>query len=335
MSCCLTKGSSVLRRERKIGLKKEDASGCKRGEMKSRGAEMRLPREKEKKERLEKLKRGREELRKRKRDVLILRKSNKRKEKKRGRLRRDLPDRKMRRGRRCRREGIKMVVIEVDLGEVVEAIVKMMVQDQEEGEELGNLAKEAGGIENRASVMNGLDHVAEEEEIGTEMIEIGCLQDVVLLLEIVMVLIVDPAVMIVEMMALLNVVDRLQDAVSPLQEIAGGVEAVVKTDLHVETTLLPVVDETKMIEVECGEVVVATVIVMMVPDVMTVLDQEEAEVELGDLEVEVGEIESREEMTDPGMMTAALEMIAVHVTTVVLVAALNVVALEMMTTDPQ
>merc|ERR1719495_2164019 len=168
-----------------------------------------------------------------------------------------------------------------------------------------------------------------EEEIGTEMIEIGCLQDVVLLLEIVMVLIVDPAVMIVEMMALLNVVDRLQDAVSPLQEIAGGVEAVFKTDLHVETTLLPVVDETKMIEVECGEVVVAIVIVMMVPDVMTVLDQEEAEVELGDLEVEVGEIESREEMTDPGMMTAAL------VTTGVLVAALNVVALEMMTTDPQ
>merc|ERR1719495_1848371 len=174
-----------------------------------------------------------------------------------------------------------------------------------------------------------------EEEIGTEMIEIGCLQDVVLLLEIVMVLIVDPAVMIVEMMALLNVVDRLQDAVSPLQEIAGGVEAVVKTDLHVETTLLPVVDETKMIEVECGEVVVATVIVMMVPDVMTVLDQEEAEVELGDLEVEVGEIESREEMTDPGMMTAALEMIAVHVTTVVLVVASNVADLAMMTTDPQ
>jgi len=335
MSCCLTKESNVLRRERKIGLKKEDASGCKRGEMKSRGAEMRLPKEKEKKERLEKLKRGREGLRKRKRDVLILRKSSKRKEKKRGRLRRDLPDRKMKRGRRCRREGIKMVVIEVVLGEVVEETVKMMVQGLVVGEVLGNLAKEAGGIENRASEMNGLDHVVEGDVIGTEMIEIGCLQDVVLLLEIVTVLIVDPAVMIVEMMALLNVVDRLQDAVSPLQEIAGGVEVVVRTDLHAETILLPVVDETKMIEVECGEVVVATVIVMMVLDVMKVLDQEEEEVELGDLEVEAGEIESREEMMDRGMMIVALEMIVVHEMTVVLVVASNAADPAMMTTDPQ
>merc|ERR1712098_556152 len=111
----------------------------------------------------------------------------------------------------------------------------------------------------------------------------------------------DLAVTIVETMALLSVVDRLQDVVSPLQEIAGGVEEVVRTDLHVETTLLPVVDETKMIEGECGEVVVATVIVTMVLDVMTVLDvktvlDQEAEVELGDLEVEVGEIESRDEI---------------------------------------
>merc|ERR1712098_531250 len=227
-------------------------------------------------------KRGKGELKKRKKDALILRKLNKRKEKKRERLRRDLPGRKMRRGRRCRREGIKMVVIEVVLGEVVEETVKMMVQDLVEVGELGNLAKEAGGIENRASEMNGLDHVVEEEEIGTEMIEIGCLPDVALLLEIVTVHIVDLAVMIVEMMVLLSVVDRLQDAVSPLQEIAGGVEEVVRTDLHVETTLLPVVDETKMIEVECGEVVVATVIV-----------------------------------------TVVLAMIAVHVMTVVLVAASN------------
>merc|ERR1712098_653510 len=86
MSCWLTKESSVLRRERKIGLKKEDASGCKRGEMKSRGAEMRLPKEKEKKERLEKQKRGKGELKKRKKDALILRKLNKRKEKKRERI---------------------------------------------------------------------------------------------------------------------------------------------------------------------------------------------------------------------------------------------------------
>merc|ERR1712098_500477 len=146
------------------GLKKEDASGCKRGEMKSRGAEMRLPKEKEKKERLEKQKRGKGELKKRKKDALILRKLNKRKEKKRERLRRDLPGRKMRRGRRCRREGIKMVVIEVVLGEVVEETVKMMVQDLVEVGELGSLAKEAGGIENRVSEMNGLDHVVEEKE---------------------------------------------------------------------------------------------------------------------------------------------------------------------------
>merc|ERR1712130_1001554 len=167
------------------------------------------------------------------------------------------------------------------------------------------------------------------------MIEIGCLQDAVLLLEIVTVLIVDLAVMIVEMMVLHNVVDRLQDAVSPLQEIAGDVEAVVRTDLHAETILLPAVDETKMIEVECGEVVVATVIVMMVFDVMVVLDvmkvldQEEAEVELGDLEVEVGEIESREEMVDLGMMIVA------HVTTVVPVVASNAADPAMMITDPQ
>merc|ERR1719481_2306410 len=214
-----------------------------------------------------------------------------------------------------------------------------MVQDLVEGEGLGSLAKEAGGIVNRASEMNGLDHVAVEDVIGIEMIEIGCLQDVDLLLEIVTVLIVDLAVMIVEMMVLLCVVDRLQDVVSPLQEIAGGVEEVVRTDLHAETILLPVVDETKMIEVECGEVVVATVIVTMVLDVMTVLDvktvlDQEAEVELGDLEVEVGEIESREEMMDPGMMTVVLlEMIVVHVTTVVLVAASNAADPAMMTTD--
>merc|ERR1712029_452406 len=162
-------------------------------------------------------------------------------------------------------------------------------------EELGNLAKEAGGTENKAKEMNGLDHVA-VEEIGIEMIETECLQDVALLLEIVMVLIVDLVVMtdlivvtIAEMMVHLSVVDHLQDEDFLLQETAGGVEEV-KGPL-VETTLLPVVDVTKMIEVECGEEVVETVTVMMDLDLV-----EEEEEEPGNQVVEVGETESRGEM---------------------------------------
>merc|ERR1712131_268821 len=137
------------------------------------------------------------------------------------------------------------------------------------------------------------DHVA-VEEIGIEMIETECLQDVALLLEIVMVLIVDLVVMtalivvtIAEMMVHLSVVDHLQDEDFLLQETAGGVEEV--KGLHVETALLPVVDVTKMIEVECGEEVVETVTAMMDLDLV---EEEEGP---GNQVVEVGETESRGE----------------------------------------
>merc|ERR1712029_667963 len=201
-------------------------------------------------------------------------------------------------------------------------------------EELGNLAKEAGGTENKAKEMNGLDHVA-VEEIGIEMIETECLQDVALLLEIVMVLIVDLdemtgliVVTIAEMMVHLSVVDHPQDEDFPLQGTAGGVEEV--KGLHVETTLLPVVDVTKMIEVECGEEVVETVTVMMD------LDLVEEEEEPGNQVVEVGETESRGEMMDQGtMIVDLLVTIVAHVMTAAPVVALNAVDLEMMTTDPQ
>merc|ERR1712198_701616 len=78
-----------LERGKRIGLRKEDASGCKRREMKSRDVEMKLLKEKEKRGRQEKLRRDKEEPRKRKRDVLILKKLNRRKEKRKGRLRTD------------------------------------------------------------------------------------------------------------------------------------------------------------------------------------------------------------------------------------------------------
>merc|ERR1711973_870747 len=258
--------------------------------------------------------RDREELRKRKRDVLILKKLNRRKEKRKGRLRTDLQDRKRKKGKRCRTEGTKRVAIEVGLGEEEVETAKMMDLDLEVGvEELGNLAKEAGGTENKAKEMNGLDHVA-VEEIGIEVIETECLQDVALLLEIVMVL--------------LSVVDHLQDEDFLLQETAGGVEEV--KGLHGETTLLPVVDVTKMIEVECGEEVVETVTVMMD------LDLVEEEEEPGNQVVEVGETESRGEMMDQGtMIVDLLVTIVAHVMIVVPVVALNVVDPEMMTTDPQ
>ena len=226
-----------------------------------------------------------------------------------------------------------MVAIEVALGEVEVETAKMMDLDLEVGvEELGNLAKEAGGTENKAKEMNGLDHVA-VEEIGIEMIETECLQDVALLLEIVMVLIVDLVVMtdlivvtIAEMMVHLSVVDHLQDEDFLLQETAGGVEEV--KGLHVETTLLPVVDVIKMIEVECGEEVVETVTVMM--------DLDLVEEEPGNQVVEVGETESRGEMMDQGtMIVDLLVTIVAHVMIVVPVVALNVVDPEMMTTDPQ
>merc|ERR1711963_205243 len=76
MLCYLMKGSNVLKRGKRIGLRKEDASGCKRREMKSRDVETKLLKEKEKRGRQEKLRRDKEELRKRKRDVLILKKLN-------------------------------------------------------------------------------------------------------------------------------------------------------------------------------------------------------------------------------------------------------------------
>merc|ERR1712154_87967 len=76
MLCYLMKGSNVLKRGKRIGLRKEDASGCKRREMKSRDVEMKLRKEKEKRGRQEKLRRDKEELRKRKRGVLILKKLN-------------------------------------------------------------------------------------------------------------------------------------------------------------------------------------------------------------------------------------------------------------------
>jgi len=229
-----------------------------------------------------------------------------------------------------------MEAIEVALGEEEVETAKMMDLDLEVGvEELGNLAKEAGGTENKAKEMNGLDHVA-VEEIGIEMIETECLQDVALLLEIVMVLIVDLVVMtdfivvtIAEMMVLLSVGDHLQDEDFLLQETAGGVEEV--KGLHVETTLLPVVDVTKMIEVECGEEVVETVTVMMDLDLV-----EEEEEEPGNQVVEVGETESRGEMMDQGtMIVDLLVTIVAHVMTAAPVVALNAVDLEMMTTDPQ
>merc|ERR1712235_15466 len=146
-----------------------------------------------------------------------------------------------------------------------------------------------------------------------EMIETECLQDVALLLEIVMVLIVDLVVMtdlivvtIAEMMVHLSVVDHLQDEDFLLQETAGGVEEV--KGLLVETTLLPVVDVTKMIEVECGEEVVETVTVMMD------LDLVEEEEEPGNQVVEVGETESRGEMMDQGtMIVDLLVTIVAHV----------------------
>merc|ERR1711872_358677 len=236
--------------------------------------------------------------------------------------------RKRKKGKRCRTGGTKMVAIEVVLGEEEVETAKMMDLDLEVGvEELGNLAKEAGGTENKAKEMNGLDHVA-VEEIGIEMIETECLQDVALLLEIVMVLIVDLVVMtdlivvtIAEMMVHLSVVDHLQDEDFLLQETAGGVEEV--KGLLVETTLLPVVDVTKMIEVECGEEVVETVTVMMDLDLVE-------EEEPGNQVVEVGETESRGEMKDQGTMIVDL-----LVTIVAHVMALNVVDPEMMTTDPQ
>lgn len=336
MLCYLMKGSNVLKRGKRIGLRKEDASGCKRREMKSRDVETKLLKEKEKRGRQEKLRRDKEELRKRKRDVLILKKLNRRKEKRKGRLRTDLQDRKRKKGKRCRTGGTKMVAIEVALGEEEVETAKMMDLDLEVGvEELGNLAKEAGGTENKAKEMNGLDHVA-VEEIGIEMIETECLQDVALLLEIVMVLIVDLVVMtdlivvtIAEMMVLLSVVDHLQDEDFLLQETAGGVEEV--KGLHGETTLLPVVDVTKMIEVECGEEVVETVTVMMDLDLV-----EEEEEEPGNQVVEVGETESRGEMMDQGtMIVDLLVTIVAHVMTAAPVVALNAVDLEMMTTDPQ
>merc|ERR1711973_1021198 len=240
----------------------------------------------------------------------------------------------MGKGKRCRTEGTKMVAIEVVLGEEEVETAKMMdlVLVVVE-EELGSLAKEAGGTENKAKEMNGLDHVA-VEEIGIEMIEPECLQDVALLLEIVMVLIVDLVVMtdlivvtIAEMMVLLSVVDHLQDEDFLLQETAGGVEEV--KGLHVETALLPVVDVTKMIEVECGEEVVETVTVMMDLDLVE-------EEEPGNQVVEVGETESRGEMMDQGtMIVDLLVTIVAHVMTAAPVVALNAVDLEMMTTDPQ
>merc|ERR1712029_1180543 len=101
---------------KRIGLRKEDASGCKRREMKSRDVETKLLKEKEKRGRQEKLRRDKEELRKRKRDVLILKKLNRRKEKRKGRLRTDLQDKKRKKGKRCRTGGTKMVAIEVALG---------------------------------------------------------------------------------------------------------------------------------------------------------------------------------------------------------------------------
>merc|ERR1712131_519752 len=169
-----------------------------------------------------------------------------------------------------------------------------------------------------------------------EMIETECLQDVALLLEIVMVLIVGLVVMtdlivvtIAEMMVHLSVVDHLLDEDFLLQETAGGVEEV--KGLHGETTLLPVVDVTKMIEVECGEEVVETVTVMM--DLALVVEEEE---EPGNQVVEVGETESRGEMMDQGMMIVDLLVtIVAHVMTAVPMVALNVVDPEMMTTDPQ
>merc|ERR1712173_573656 len=42
MLCYLMKGSNVLKRGKRIGLRKEDASGCKRREMKSRDEETKL-----------------------------------------------------------------------------------------------------------------------------------------------------------------------------------------------------------------------------------------------------------------------------------------------------
>merc|ERR1719378_1845195 len=100
------------------------------------------------------------------------------------------------------------------------------------------------------------------------------------------------------MMVLLSVGDHLQDEDFLLQETAGGVEEV--KGLLVETTLLPVVDVTKMIEVECGEEVVETVTVMMD------LDLVEEEEEPGNQVVEVGETESRGEMMDQGTMIVDL-----------------------------
>merc|ERR1719342_1868415 len=286
---------------------------------------MKLLKEKEKRGRQEKLRRDKEELRKRKRDVLILKKLNRRKEKRKGRLRTDLQDKKRKKGKRCRTGGTKTVAIEVVLGEEEVETAKMMDLDLEVGvEELGNLAKVAGGTENKAKEMNGLDHVA-VEEIGIEMIETECLQDVALLLEIMTVLIV---VTIAEMMVHLSVVDHLQDEDFLLQETAGGVEE--GKGLHGETTLLLVVDVTKMIEVECGEEVVDTVTVMM--DLDLVVEEEEP----GNQVVEVGETESRGEMMDQGTMTVDLLVtIVAHVMIAVPVVALNVVDPEMMTTDPQ
>merc|ERR1711972_755569 len=105
MLCYLMKGSNVLKRGKRIGLRKEDASGCKRRGMKSRDVETKLLKEKEKRGRQEKLRRDKEELRKRKRDVLILKKLNRRKEKKKGRLRTDLQDKKRKKEKRCRTGG--------------------------------------------------------------------------------------------------------------------------------------------------------------------------------------------------------------------------------------
>merc|ERR1719300_1169687 len=144
-----------------------------------------------------------------------------------------------------------------------------------------------------------------------------------------MVLIVDLVVMtdlivvtIAEMMVLLSVVDHLQDEDFLLQETAGGVEEV--KGLHGETTLLPVVDVTKMMEVE-------TVTVKMDLDLV-----EEEEEEPGNQVVEVGETESRGEMMDQGtMIVDLLVTIVAHVMIAVPVVALNVVDPEMMTTDPQ
>lgn len=333
------RGSSVLREERKIGLKKGGVNGCKTREMKNSDAEMRSPREKEKKERLEKLLSDREELRKMKRDVLISRELSKRREKKRRRSRTGWQDRRKRRERRCRIEGIKMAAKGVvALGEA-EVTARKMVPGQVE--EHGDQVEEVGGIENRVNVMNGQDHVVPEApgEKGTEMTETGCLQDVALLhLEIVMDLTVDPAVtmvlivamigvtivvMIDAMMVLLSVVDLHLDVVSLLHETIGGVEE--EIDPHAEIIRLLVVEETKMIEVVCGEVVVAVEIAIE----MKVLDLEEeevvevVEVALGNLVVEAGEIENSVEMMDPEMMTVD------HV-----VVALNDVALVKMTTDP-